>query len=455
MKVKILLLGIIAAAFIAGFGYGRWYATAPEPVVAAHGEPRIISYRCSMDPAYKSDKPGRCPLCNMALEPVYARGDHGTAVEESPDSRLIHISPDKQQLIGVEYAEAQYGPVNALIRAAAKIEPDESKLYHIQSKIEGWIDDVYVTLTGALVKKNQPLLTIYSPMSLGAQYELIKHAGGGMHMAPPAPVGGKVRQNSSGAKPASEPGAPGPDSAPVQPPPQGVQGAAAASEKNEALFNSDMFRLRYMGFDDDLIMTIARTGTALYKIPIYSPVDGFVIEHGALPKQKMSPDALYTIADLSTVFVTASVFEREAAAIKVGQAATLTIPSLPGKTFKGRVAAVLPIADPVTQTLKVRAVFDNPGYTLKPGLFGDMQFGVTATRRLTVPQSAVLDSGLRQIVFVDRGEGNLETRDVHTGARFGDAVEILQGLKAGERIVISGNFLIDSESQLRSSRSHQ
>jgi RND family efflux transporter MFP subunit len=162
----------------------------------------------------------------------------------------------------------------------------------------------------------------------------------------------------------------------------------------------------------------------------------------------MTPDPLYTIADLATVYVTADVFEYEAGAVRVGATVTFTLPYLARKTFTGRVAAILPIADPTSHTVKVRTLFDNPGYSLKPEMYGDLTIEIAETRRLTIPQEAVLDTGLRRIVFVDRGEGYLEPKEVVTGQQFGDRIEVLDGLQAGQKIVISGNFLIDSESQL-------
>jgi RND family efflux transporter MFP subunit len=438
-KKEILVLSFIAAAFAAGVIYGRWYRGAPgEPVVAAVSARKIISYTCSMHPDYKSDKPGKCPMCDMDLEPVYAE-DPGRRAPESP--QMIRISPEKQQLIGVQYGTVEYGPVSNTIRAAARIEVDENKLYHVQSKMEGWIDQVYVTLVGTQVKKNQPLLTIYNPMSLAAQYELIKHAGGGMHMgdnsAPKTPRRQALqsgKDDQTGASAAASPS------------------LASTQARDQALFESDKFRLQSMGFDDELIMTIARSGTPIYNLPIYSPVDGFVIERNALPKQKMSPDTLYTIADLSTVYVTADVPEYQALAIRVGQSAFFSIPGNSGKMFKGKINSILPIADPVSHTLKVRIVMVNPSFILKPGTFGDLEVQSGGLRRLTVPQEAILDSGLRRIVFVDRGDGNLEPTEISTGQTFGNRVEVLGGLKAGDRIVTSGNFLIDSESQLKASR---
>jgi multidrug efflux pump subunit AcrA (membrane-fusion protein) len=459
-RKEIIVLLFVAAAFAGGFLYGRWNrGEATEPIVDANSNRRILSYTCSMHPSYHSEKPGKCPMCAMDLEAVYTDGRNDSA-EKTPD--MLHISPEKQQLIGVEYGTVEYGPVSGSIRAAARIEVDENKVYHVQSKMDGWIDEVYVTVVGSQVKKNQPLLTVYNPMSLAAQYDLIKHAGTGMHMADStaartsrrpevqtskdgqAGKDGQVSKDAQTSKDTQQ-GNPAASAAP------GV-GSGTSNQANQALFESDKFRLQYMGFDDELIMTIARSGTPIYKLPIYSPVDGFVIERNAVPKQKMTPDTIYTIADLSTVYVTADIPEYQAAAIRVGQSAVLSLPGIPGKTFKGKIDSILPVADAVSHTIKARMVFANPNYDLKPGMYGDLEVDSPSVRRLTIPREAILDSGLKQIVFVDRGDGNLEPAQVSTGRAFGDRIEVLGGLKPGDRIVTSGNFLIDSESQLKASR---
>jgi multidrug efflux pump subunit AcrA (membrane-fusion protein) len=448
-KKEIIVLSFIIAAFAGGFIYGRWYRGAPtEPVVDAHSARKILSYTCSMHPSYKSDKPGNCPMCDMKLEPVYA--DDGKPAAAGA-SEILHISPEKQQLIGVEYGTVEYGPVSRTIRAAARVEVDETKVYHVQSKMEGWVDQVYVTVVGTQVKKNQPLLTVYNPMSLGAQYELIKHAGTGMHMGDSTTARPTRRADVPPGKDVQtgKEAQPGKDA--LSPRPVGGPGSSSQAS-DQALFEADKFRLQYMGFDDELIMTIARTGTPIYNLPIYSPADGFVIERNALPKQKMTPDTLYTIADLSTVYVTADVPEYEASAIQVGQRAELAVPSAAGRTFRGRIDSILPLADSLSHTLKVRIVMENPGYALKPGMYGDLEIQSGNARRLTVPQEAILDSGLKRIVFIDRGDGKLEPKEVSTGQTFGTRVEVLGGLQPGDRIVTSGNFLIDSESQLKGGR---
>jgi RND family efflux transporter MFP subunit len=209
-------------------------------------------------------------------------------------------------------------------------------------------------------------------------------------------------------------------------------------------------RLELWDISDQQIDEISRTGQTLTNLTLYSPISGFVMERNAFPSQRVTPETvLYTVADLSTVWVVADVFEYEAVNIHLNQPATLTLAYLPGRAFHGRVSYILPQVDPVTRTLKVRIEVANPGYALKPDMYGEVEFQTGGARRLVVPQSAVLNSGDHQTVFVDRGNGNFEPRAVKIGEQLDGRIEILSGLKAGERIVISGNFLMDSESRLK------
>jgi RND family efflux transporter MFP subunit len=209
-------------------------------------------------------------------------------------------------------------------------------------------------------------------------------------------------------------------------------------------------RMELWDIGESQIAEITASGAPLKNLTMTSPITGFVMERSAFAKQRIMPEtALYTIADLSRVWVMADVFEYEAASVRMGMPATFTLSAQPGRTFRGRVNNILPQVDPATRTLKVRIEFDNPGFALKPDMYGEVEFQTGGARRLVVAQSAVLNSGDRQVVFVDRGKGYFEPREVTLGARSEGRVQILSGLEPGERIVISGNFLIDSESQLK------
>jgi RND family efflux transporter MFP subunit len=312
----------------------------------------------------------------------------------------------------VQYGSVEYETVHSSVRAVARVALDETKIAKVHSKLEGWIDQVFVDFTGKQVRQGDPLLTIYSPEALATQeeYLLALKAQHLMHENPVHEMLGST------------------------------ENLVAAAKK----------RMELWDIGDGQIAGIAASGVPLKNLTLNSPITGFVMERNVFAKQRIMPEtALYTIADLSRVWVMADVFEYEAAAVRVGTPATLTLSYLPGRTFRGRVNYILPQVDSATRTLKVRIEFDNPDFALKPDMYGEVEFQTGGGRRLVVAQTAVMNSGERQVVYVDRGKGYFEPREVTTGARSDGKVQILSGLAAGEHIVISGNFLIDSESQLK------
>lgn len=406
MKNLAILL-LIAAAAIAGYGYGRWYNL---PVSAAGSRPKVLYWVDPMHPWYKSDKPGTAPDCNMKLVPVYA-GEEKKYDRKAP-AGTVQIPEEKQHLMGIEFSTVGYETVSDSIRAAARVTLDETRIAKVQPKLEGWIDQVFVDFTGKYVKKGDPLLTYYSPEALATQQEYLL-ALKAVNIARESPVHEMMASTDN---------------------------LVAAAKK----------RMQLWDITDRQIDEIARTGKTLQNLTLDSPISGFVMERNAFPKQHVTPEtALYTVADLSTVWVLADVFEYEAANVKLNAPAALTVGYLPGRTFHGRVSYILPQVDPNTRTLKVRIQFDNPGYMLKPEMYGEVELRSGAVRKLAVPQSAVLNSGDRQIVFVDRGSGSFEQREVKVGADLNGRLEILSGLQAGERIVTAGNFLLDSETRLK------
>jgi RND family efflux transporter MFP subunit len=401
---KVAILFLIAAAYVGGYGYGRWYA---KPAAAAT-ERKPLYWVDAMNPSHKSDQPGIAPD-GMKLLPVYA--DEAKKTTSQPPG-TVEIPPEKQQLMGVAYGAAEYESATGSIRAAARVTLDETKIAKVQTKLEGWIDQVFVNFTGKLVQKGDPLLTIYSPEAVATQQEYLLAA----------KAQGLMQDN------------------PVHEILGSTENLVAAAKK----------RLELWDISDAQIEEISRTGQTLKNLTLYSPISGFVMERNAFPSQRVTPDTvLYTVADLSTVWVIADVFEYEAVNIRLNQPATLTLTYLPGRTFHGRVSYVLPQVDPATRTLKVRIEVANPGYALKPDMYGEVEFQTGGARKLVVPQSAVLNSGDHQTVFVDRGNGYFEPRAVRIGEQMDGRIEILSGLKAGERIVVSGNFLMDSESRLK------
>jgi RND family efflux transporter MFP subunit len=402
-----LALVAIALAWVGGYGYGRWYAKPPA------GEKKPLYWVDPMHPWYKSDKPGTAPDCGMKLVPVMPGEEtrYERRANRLPEGS-VQITPEKQQLIGVEYGTVDYESVSGALRAVARVTIDETKVSKVNSKLEGWLEQVFVDSVGGQVKKGDPLVTIYSPEALATQQEYL------------LAIKGQTMMHDS----------------PVHEMLGSTDNLVAAAKK----------RLELWDITDRQIAAIAETGRPVQYLTLYAPASGFVMERNAYAKQRIMPDTvLYNITDLSSVWVVADVFEYEASNVRIGQPAALTLAYLPGRTFRGHVSYILPAIDPATRTVKVRIEFANPEFLLKPEMYGEVEFQTGGSRRLVVPQTAVLNSGDHQTVFVDRGNGYFEPRDVKIGAQSGGRTEILRGLKAGERIVISGNFLIDSESQLK------
>jgi RND family efflux transporter MFP subunit len=293
---------------------------------------------------------------------------------------------------------------------------DETRVSRVHAKVEGWIERVFVDFVGQPVTKGQPLLTIYSPELLATQQEYLLALGARKTLAAST-----------------------------------VPGARADTA---ALVEAARQRLRLWDVTEAQIDEVQRTGQPARAVTLYSPASGYVTARNAFPDQRITPETeLYTVVDLSRVWVLASVFEYEQGLVRVGQPAQVSLPQQPGKTYQARVAYVQPQVEAATRTLSVRLELANPGLALKPDMYVEVELGSPRRRALTVPAEAVLDSGLGQTVFVDRGGGSFEARRVHIGRRVGDRIEILHGLEAGERVVTSGNFLISSESQLKAAAS--
>ncbi|MEO8128077.1 MAG: efflux RND transporter periplasmic adaptor subunit [Bryobacteraceae bacterium] len=447
----ILIVFGLVLAFLAGHGYGRWYAKVP-PGGTEKGGRRILYYVDAMHPWYKSDKPGVAPDCGMKLQAVYADG--AVPAPEQSERKILHyrdpqqpqytsqnpglnpetgndlepvyaedattipegalkVSPERQQLIGLRYGEAKYELSVQEFRSVGRVTADETRTTRVHARVEGWIERVQADFVGQLITKGQPLLTLYSPELLATQQELL--------------VALEARTIMS------------------------------KSSMHEARSNSDSLveatrrRLELWNFDRSQIESVEKTGKPIPSVTIFAPAGGFITARNAFPGQKIAPETeLYAIADLSKVWIMADVFESDAPLVSLGLQAYVTSSNDPALHLPARVSYIQPQVDPVTRTLKVRLEVNNPGYRLKPEMFVDVAFRVGGSKRLSVPSEAVLDAGTTQTVFVDRGNGLLQPRRVEIGQRFGDRIEILRGLTPGERIVVSGAFLLNSESQLKS-----
>jgi len=419
----IVFLVVIVAAFTGGYVYK---ATKGGGSGSADKNGRKILYWVDpMHPAYKSDKPGVAPDCGMKLVPVYAGGGPTAAPAGEPASAedvstmpvgTVQITPEKQQLIGVKYGQVERSGGSRTIRAVGKVAFDETRIQHIHTKVEGWIDQVFVDYTGQLVRKGQPLMTVYSPDMLASQLELL--------------VAAKAT-----------------DTMKNNPLP-------AAFDQSESLLRASRRRLELWDLSDAQIDQVLKTGQPIKNVTLYSPIAGYVTDRKGFPQLKVMPETdLYAIVDLSRVWIMADLFEYEAPNIHVGETARVSLQAVPGRAFTARINYIQPQVDPMTRTLKVRLDMDNPSLMLKPEMYADVEFRVNIPSELTVPADAVLDAGERKTVFVDRGNGYFEPRQVKTGERNGDRIQILSGLTGDERVVTSGNFLIDSESQMKAAAS--
>ncbi|MGD0015040.1 MAG: efflux RND transporter periplasmic adaptor subunit [Bryobacteraceae bacterium] len=401
----LVVLALIGAAFAVGWRLASRRA-APGPGAAASRGRKILYWVDPMHPAYRSDKPGIAPDCGMKLEPVYESGPAPLA------PGMVQVSPERQQLIGVRYGTAEFTSGVDTIRAVGKVAIDETRISHVHSRTEGWIEKVYVNFTGDVVRQGQPMLTIYSPELLASQQEYLL-----------ALRAREAMRNSP------------------------VPGVAA---NNDALVSAARRRLQLWDLSDAAVAEVERTGKPMTNITLYAPASGYVMTRNAFPNQKVTPETeLFMIVDLSRVWVLASVFEYETPRVRLGQVATVSLPYNGGRSIRARVSYLQPQVDAQTRTVQVRLDLANPGLALKPDMFVNVELASAQPARLTVPSEAVLDTGLKKTVFVALGDGHFEPREIETGERIGDRIQVLKGLSQGEQIVTSGNFLINSESQLR------
>jgi membrane fusion protein, copper/silver efflux system len=324
----------------------------------------------------------------------------------------VNVSPERQQLVGIRTASAEIRPMVKKIRTVGIVTYDETRVAQVFSKVEGWIEKLVVNYTGKLVHKGQPLFTLYSPDLVATQEEYL------------LALRAKQTLGSSSIK--------------------------EISAGSDSLLESAHRRLSLWDISEEQIGDLEKTGKPKRTLTFYSPISGFVLKKDALQGMRIMPDKeLYTIADLSTVWVNADIYELELAQIQLGQRASITLSYFPGRVFSGKVAWIAPVLDEKTRTVKVRLEFSNPDFTLKPEMYTNVEITIDAGRKLAVPDEAVLDSGLRKVVFLDKGDGRFAPAEVKIGNRFDGYYEVLAGLSPGERILASASFLLDSESRLK------
>ncbi len=362
---------------------------------AAH----VLYWVDPMHPAYKSDKPGTAPDCGMDLVAVYDDGNGATASNVNGYAN-VKVAPERQQLIGVQTGMTEMRSLGRAVRTVGRVAVDETRLYKINTKFDGYIEKLYVNVTGQQIRKGQPLFSVYSPDLLATQQEYLL--------------------------------------------------AMRAAKQSPSLLEAARQRLRLWDISSAEIRELERTGTARRSITIHSPTSGFVLTKLAVEGARVTAgEPLFELANLDHVWIQADVYESELQFIRLGASATTTLSYLPGRTWKGRVTFIAPTVDPMTRTVKVRSEFDNADGALKPDMFGDVVIEQPAREVVVVPDSAVLQTGTRSVVFVVKDDGTFQPREITVGTKSEQVYEVRSGLVAGEKVVTQANFLIDSESRLK------
>jgi RND family efflux transporter MFP subunit len=384
-------------------------ASAAAPAPAAEKKGKIIAYHCPMHPEVVSNKPGKCPKCGMELTPIYAKA------EAPAEAGVIAVSPAAVQSMGVRTAKVEVKPLTHDTWTVGLVNFDERNLAVINTKVSGWVERLYINATGDPVHRGQSLLSIYSPELVSAQEEYLL----------------ALRNLKNLGK------------SPIKEMAEGARRLADASRR----------RLEYFDISPAQINTLKTTGRVRKHLVLASPVNGIVtkrmVTQGMYVRTGMS---LLEVADLSTIWVDADIYQYELPWIKVGQKVQMSLDYLPGETFTGKIDYIYPYLKQATRTARVRLRFPNPKLKLKPDMFAQVRIKSPVTKEaVVVPTDAVLDNGLKQHVFLALGQGRFLPREVKLGV-YGNGNqyrEVLSGLKGGEDIVTSAQFLLDSESRFR------
>jgi Cu(I)/Ag(I) efflux system membrane fusion protein len=403
--IPLIVLSVIAAA---GGGYYLWQGHGGKQEKAAQGP---TQYTCPMHPFIIKDKPGACPICGMNLVPVKKGGEEANK-EATKGLAELSLSPTQMVTANVETVAAELKPFNREINAVGIVQYDQARQARVTAWVGGRIDRLYVSRVGDYVSTKRPVAEIYSPDLVATQQEYL--------------LALKSRERLKDS--------------PI----------SSIAEGGEGLVESARQRLKLWGVKDYQIKNLEKEGKPNIRLPIYTPLNGIVIEKLVLAGQYVKEgDSLFNIADLSSVWMELEVYENDFPLVKTGQSVEIVSQSYPGKTFHGRVSYIYPFLDPKSRTVKARVEIPNPGLRLKPDMFVNALIKVPLGRSIVVPVNAVIDTGKRQLVWVQVEEGKFRQRDVKAGARSGDIIQILSGLAEGEKVAASGGYLIDSEAQLR------
>lgn len=404
---------VLAGGLLAGCGK----APQATPASPKKIERKVLYWFDPMQPGTHFDHPGKSPFMNMELVPKYA--DEGPPPQSGQSgAATVELTPQAVNAAGVATATVKEAALYRVVRAEGILQTDETKLVHIAARVAGRLDRLELDFTGESVRRGAPIYSIYSPdlVSSGREYAL-------------------ALENLARAQ---------------------AGGNAGYVESAESLAQAARERLALWGLDPGQIDRIANTRQPEVDLVVRSPISGTVLEKKVVQGQYVTEGQdLYVLADLSRLWLSAKVYEQELGGIKIGQVAVAHFPALPGREIRGRIRFIDPVLDPATRTAGVRVELPNPGGLLKPGMFANAELRVDLGRGLAIPKSAVLDTGVRQVVYVQVGPGRFAGREVRLGPPAGDLVQVIQGLSAGEQVVTSANFLIDSQSQLATGQSIQ
>ena len=409
-KAFILILSLGVLLIAAGCEKSSKTAAASPPKEVTR---KVLFYRNPMDPSVTSPVPAKDGM-GMDYVPVYSEGADETPRPAGPTAAglaTVQAGPYALRLAGVQTAVAERETLRRATRAAGLVVADETRVRHVQTRMTGWVEKLFVNATGQLVRAGQPLLSLYSPELLATQEEFLRAREASARFAGSALP--EVRRGG------------------------------------EDLVTAARRRLELLDVPASVIARLEHGGAVQRAITLTAPAGGYVTAKSVFEGQQVQPGVdLLTLADLSRVWVEADVYPFEASSVRLGQKAVVKLPYGTGAELTGRIAYVYPTLDPQSRTLKVRIELPNPGLVLKPGMFVDVAPDQESAEGIVVPDSAVIDTGVRQVVFVEKG-GSFQPRDVRVGSRGDGKAVILSGVAAGERVAVRANFLLDSESRLR------
>jgi hypothetical protein len=392
-----------------GEAAGAGSASAKPGGAAKPGERRVAYYRSPMDPSVRSDKPAKDSM-GMDFVPVYEDELQGGAVVAGRAAFVL--SPEKRQMLGVRTSEARRTSLDHVIRTVGRVAVDERRLHHIHTKYEGYVERLFVDFTGKFVKRGEPLLSIYSPELVATQQEYL--------------LAWRARERLA------------------------QSGIASVAKGGADLLEAARQRLLFFDIRPEDIDRLGSTGEVKRTLDLYAEISGYVVQKNVFHGMRVMPaDTLFDIADLSRLWILADVYESDLPEVREGMEASIQVPYLPDRKWTGPVTYVAPTVEEKTRTIKVRVEVENQDGELKPDMYADVFLRSSRGTGIVVADSAVIQGGDRSLVFLDLGEGRFEPREVQLGARMGSDFQVLRGLAEGDRVVVSANFLLDSESSLK------